>query len=153
MATYTATVHWQRGSQDFADGKYSRGHRWEFDGGAGIDASASPHIVPLPYSVEAAVDPEEAFVAAASSCHMLFYLHFAQRAGFVIDDYRDEAEGVMARNADGRMAITRIVLRPIVQYAGTAPDGDTEAALHHEAHEACFIANSITAEIETVLAD
>ena len=81
---------------------------------------------------------------------MLFFLHFAQRAGFVVDDYRDEAEGVMARNADGRMAITRIVLRPSVRYAGTAPDGETAAALHHEAHEACFIANSITAEIETM---
>ena len=153
MATYTATVHWQRGDQDFAGGKYSRGHRWIFDGGASIEASASPHIVPLPYSVEEAVDPEEAFVAAASSCHMLFYLHFAQRAGYVVDDYRDDAEGVMARNADGRMAITRIILRPSVRYAGAAPDATTEAALHHEAHEACFIANSITAEIETVLAD
>lgn len=151
MAAYSAVVRWQRGEQDFTDGRYSRGHRWEFDGGAVIAASASPHIVPPPFSVAENVDPEEAFVAAASSCHMLFYLHLAQQAGFIVDAYRDDAEGIMERNDENRMAITHISLRPTVRYAGAAPSREDEAALHHQAHEACFIANSVTATIETIL--
>ena len=151
MAAYSAVVQWQRGEQDFTDGKYSRGHRWEFDGGAVVAASASPHIVPLPFSVAENVDPEEAFVAAASSCHMLFYLHLAQQAGFIVDAYRDDAEGIMERNDQDRMAITRITLRPTVRYAGAEPSREDETALHNRAHEACFIANSVTATIETIL--
>ena len=151
MAAYSAVVQWQRGEQAFTDGKYSREHRWEFDGGAVVAASASPHIVPLPFSVAENVDPEEAFVAAASSCHMLFYLHLAQQAGFIVDAYRDDAEGIMERNDQDRMAITRITLRPTVRYAGAAPSREDETALHHRAHEACFIANSVTATIETIL--
>lgn len=153
MALYQATVHWQRGAQEFSDGKYSRGHVWEFDGDATIAASASPHIVPTPYSVEENVDPEEAFVASVSSCHMLFFLSFAQKAGMVVNSYRDAAEGKMERNEEGRMAMTYIRLRPSVRYAGPAPDADIEAALHHKAHDACFIANSVKTRIETVLAD
>ena len=152
MTKHTATVRWQREGQAFKDGKYSRGHRWHFDGGAVVAASASPHIVPAPYSVAANVDPEEAFIAAVSSCHMLFFLAFAQSAGLVVDSYRDEAEGVMGTDDDGRTAVTGIRLRPVATYAGAAPDRATEARLHHQAHEACFIANSVKTQIETVLA-
>ena len=151
MPVYTATVRWQRDAQKFSDGRYSRGHVWEFDGGASVAASASPHIVPLPWSVEENVDPEEAFVASVSSCHMLFFLSFAQKAGFVIDSYRDDAEGIMEPDELGCVAITKISLKPSVRYAGPAPDGEAEAALHHDSHEACFIANSIKTRVETVL--
>ncbi len=153
MSVYTATVRWQRGEQKFSDGKYSRGHVWEFDGGASIAASASPHIVPPPFSIEENVDPEEAFVASVSSCHMLFFLSFAQKAGLVVESYRDDAEGTMEPDETGRMAITRIRLKPSAQYAGSAPDVEAEAELHHHAHEACFIANSVKTRIETVLTD
>lgn len=153
MAVYTATVRWERGGQKFSDGKFSRGHVWEFDGGASIAASASPHLVRLPYSVAENVDPEEAFVASASSCHMLFFLFLAQKAGFVVENYRDDAEGIMGQNEEGRMAMTRIRLQPKVQYAGSAPDPAAEAALHHKAHEACFISNSVKTRIETLLGD
>ena len=153
MAVYTATVRWERGGQKFSDGKFSRGHVWEFDGGASIAASASPHLVRLPYSVAENVDPEEAFVASASSCHMLFFLFLAQKAGFVVENYRDDAEGIMGQNEEGRMAMTRIRLNPKVQYAGSAPDPAAEAALHHKAHEACFISNSVKTRIETLLGD
>jgi organic hydroperoxide reductase OsmC/OhrA len=153
MAVYTATVRWERGGQKFSDGKFSRGHVWEFDGGASIAASASPHLVRLPYSVAENVDPEEAFVASASSCHMLFFLFLAQKAGFVVENYRDDAEGIMGQNEEGRMAMTRIRLQPKVQYAGSAPDPAAEAALHHKAHEACFISNSVKTRIVTLLGD
>ena len=153
MAVYTATVRWERGGQKFSDGKFSRGHVWEFDGGARIAASSSPHLVRLPYSVAENVDPEEAFVASASSCHMLFFLFLAQKAGFVVENYRDDAEGIMGQNEEGRMAMTRIRLKPKVQYAGSAPDPAAEAALHHKAHEACFISNSVKTRIETLLGD
>jgi len=153
MAVYTATVRWERGGQKFSDGKFSRGHVWEFDGGARIAASSSPHLVRLPYSVAENVDPEEAFVASASSCHMLFFLFLAQKAGFVVENYRDDAEGIMGQNEEGRMAMTRIRLQPKVQYAGSAPDPAAEAALHHKAHEACFISNSVKTRIKTLLGD
>ena len=153
MAVYTATVRWERGGQKFSDGKFSRGHVWEFDGGASIAASSSPHLVRLPYSVAENVDPEEAFVASASSCHMLFFLFLAQKAGFVVENYRDDAEGIMGQNEEGRMAMTRIRLQPKVQYAGSAPDPAAEAALHHKAHEACFISNSVKTRIVTLLGD
>lgn len=147
MSEYSATVHWQRGTALFTDGKYSRGHEWRFDGGAVVQASASPHVVPLPYSVESAVDPEEALVAALSSCHMLFFLYFAAEAGLAVDDYRDEAIGVMEKNSDGRMAVTRVHLRPAVRYAGSPPDREQERSLHDKAHHACFLANSVKSEI------
>jgi organic hydroperoxide reductase OsmC/OhrA len=148
MSSYTATIRWSRkGDGDFARGQYSRAHEWAFDGGASVPASANPHIVPAPWSDEAAVDPEEAFVASLSSCHMLFFLDFARRAGFVIDGYVDEAEGVLGKLDDGRMAMTRVTLRPRVEWAGDPPDADALADLHHKAHEACFIANSVTTEV------
>jgi len=148
MSTYTATIRWQRGADgDFAKGQYSRAHEWAFDGGHVMPASASPHIVPEPWSDLAAVDPEEAFVASLSSCHMLFFLDFSRRAGFVINNYVDEAEGELAKGADGRMAMTRVTLRPRVEWQDEGPDPAALADLHHKAHEACFIANSVKSEV------
>jgi organic hydroperoxide reductase OsmC/OhrA len=145
---YTATVAWERGGAVFTDNRYSRGHHWEFDGGVRVPASASPHSVPLPMSVAAAVDPEEAFVAAVASCHMLWFLSIAAERGYVIDEYRDQAWAVLGRGADGGIAITDIHLRPLVRFA---PGGDLGAAatgeLHHAAHARCLIANSIRAEV------
>ena len=148
MSYYTATIRWTRsGDGDFAKGQYSRAHEWAFDGGHVMTASASPHIVPAPWSDPAGVDPEEAFVASLSSCHMLFFVDFARRAGLVVDSYVDEAEGVLAKGADGRMAMTQVTLRPKVEWGGDAPDAAALADLHHKAHEACFIANSVTSEV------
>ena len=150
MSTYAATVRWHANEsrEGFAKGQYSRAHEWLFDGGAVVPASASPHVVPAPWSDPAGVDPEEAFIASLSSCHMLFVLDFARRAGFVVDSYEDRAEGVMEKNAEGRIAITRVTLRPHIAWAGdTQPDAAAIAELHHKAHEACFIANSVTAEV------
>lgn len=147
MTEFTANVHWTRNGAAFTDNKYSRGHEWRFDGGAVVPGSSAPHSVPLPYSVESAVDPEEAFVAALSSCHMLFFLAYAAKAGFVVDDYSDDAVGIMAKNAEGRMAMTTVTLRPAVRYAGAAPDRAAEMALHDKAHHACYIANSVKSEV------
>ena len=148
MSTYTATVRWTRDpSTDFAKGQYSRAHEWAFDGGLTVPASPSPHIVPSPWNDPAGVDPEEAFVASLSSCHMLFFVDFARRAGFVVDEYVDEAEGVLEKRADGKMAMTRVTLRPRVTWGGDPPDEATIAGLHHRAHEECFIANSVTADV------
>ena len=148
MSTYNATVRWncRESREGFAKGQYSRAHEWSFDGGTIVPASASPHIVPAPWSNAAAVDPEEAFVAALSSCHLLSFLYVAAKRGIVVETYVDDAEGVMDRNEQGRLAITRVVLRPRVTYA-TAPDAETEAALHHQAHEDCYIANSVRTEV------
>jgi organic hydroperoxide reductase OsmC/OhrA len=151
MAKYLATIDWTRGEDVYSDNKYSRRHSWSFDGGLSVPASPSPHIVPEPMSEPANVDPEEAFVAALSSCHMLFFLDFACQAGFVVDSYRDEAEGTMARVADRRYAMTHVRLHPRVTYSGTAPTRDEEEALHHRAHENCFIAISVSTVVETVL--
>ena len=148
MSTYTATIRWTcAASEAFAKGRYSRAHEWAFDGGAVVAASSSPHVVPLPFSDPAGVDPEEAFVASLSSCHMLFFLDFARRGGFVVDAYIDVAEGVMAKREDGRMAMTLVTLRPKITWGGAEPDAEALAALHHKAHEACFIANSVTCEV------
>ena len=147
MQQFFATVAWQRDGQDFAGQRYSRGHAWQFDGGLTVPASSSPLSVPLPMSVAANVDPEEALVAATSSCHMLFFLSLAAQRGFVIDDYRDEAVGELGKNARGRLAMTRIVLRPRIAFAGTPPSPEALAALHHDAHERCYIANSLTANV------
>jgi organic hydroperoxide reductase OsmC/OhrA len=149
MSPYTATIRWTRtGTGDFTKGQYSRAHSWSFDGGLNVPASPSPHIVPAPWSDAAGVDPEEAFVASLSSCHMLFFVDFARRAGFVVDSYVDEAEGVLEKRADGRMWMSRVTLHPRVTWAGTSPDEAAIADLHHRAHEACFIANSVTTEVK-----
>jgi organic hydroperoxide reductase OsmC/OhrA len=148
VSTYTATIRWTRDpSTDFAKGQYSRAHQWVFDGGLTVPASPSPHIVPAPWNDPAGVDPEEAFVASLSSCHMLFFIDFSRRDGWVVDSYADEAEGVMGKNAAGKIAMTRVALRPIVAFSGDQPDAAQIADLHHRAHEACFIANSVTTEV------
>ncbi|MGK5075168.1 OsmC family protein [Janthinobacterium sp. ZB1P44] len=147
MHQFFATVAWQRDGQDFAGQRYSRGHEWQFDGGLTVPASSSPLSVPLPMSVAANIDPEEALVAATSSCHMLFFLSLAAQRGYVIDDYRDDAVGELGKNAQGRLAMTRIVLRPRIAFAGTPLAPEALAALHHDAHERCYIANSLTADV------
>jgi organic hydroperoxide reductase OsmC/OhrA len=148
MQEFTASLVWQRKQQQFSDQRYSRAHEWLFDGGLRVPASSSPLSVPLPMSDAGAVDPEEALVAAASSCHMLFFLSIAAQRGFIVDDYRDHAVGVLDMNADGKMAMTRIVLRPAIVFSGaTRPDSAQLDALHHAAHDKCYIANSIKADI------
>lgn len=148
MHTYEATVSWNREGQKFTDNRYSRSHAWRFDGGAQVPASSSPYVVPEPMSVAANVDPEEALVAATSSCHMLFFLSIAAKHGFVIDSYLDRAFGVMGKNSDGKVAMTRITLRPHVAFSGERmPTRQELDAIHHESHEQCYIANSIKAEV------
>jgi len=148
MSSYTATIRWSRkGAEGFAKGQYSRAHQWAFDGGVVVPASASPHVVPAPWSDAGGVDPEEAFVASLSSCHMLFFVDFARRAGLVVDDYIDEAEGAIEKRADGKFAMTRVTLHPRVTWGGNPPDQAAIADLHHRAHDACFIANSVTTEV------
>ena len=127
--------------------RFSRRHEWRFDGGAIVTASASPDVVPVPMSDAAGVDPEEALVASVASCHMLWFLSLAQEAGVEVASYLDSAEGVMGRIAPGRLALTRIALRPKVSFAGTPPSAEEVERLHHEAHERCFIANSLKTEI------
>ncbi len=149
MSEYTATIRWQRDGEAFLDNRYSRAHEWHFDGGAVVPASASPHIVPVPMSNAANVDPEEAYVAALSSCHMLFFLSLAVKRGIVVDRYVDEAIGYMEKDGDGRMAMTRVTLRPAASYGGNAPETELIAELHDEAHELCFIANSVRTTVTT----
>ena len=147
MASYTATISWKRGADEpFADNKYSRGHQWSFDGGVSLRASSSPHVVPR-YSDPAGVDPEEAFIASLTSCHMLTFLFLAANAGFVIDSYDDTATGRMAKTPEGRVWVAEVVLHPDVRWSGPAPDAAKVAALHHAAHDECFIANSVKTEV------
>lgn len=148
MAEYTATVLWRRGSAAFTDNRYSRGHAWLFDGGIEVPASSSPHVVPIPLSVSRAVDPEEAFVASLSSCHMLWFLSIAAKRGFVIDRYEDRAVGIMGRNAQGKTAMIVVTLRPAVTFGGdSTPQPDDVQSMHHEAHELCYIASSVTTDV------
>jgi organic hydroperoxide reductase OsmC/OhrA len=148
MSTYTARTEWLRGQQLFTDNRYSRAHRWRFDGGIEVPASSSPAVVPLPLSDANAVDPEEAFVASLSSCHLLWFLSIAAKRGYVVDRYVDDAAGVMARNAEGRLAMTVLTLRPRVTFSGAQiPDRAALEALHHAAHAECFIAASIRSEV------
>lgn len=148
MSTYTAQVLWERGDADFPGKRYSRRHSVAFDGGARTLWSASPQHVPAPWSDAAAIDPEEAFVAALSSCHMLWFLALAAAKGFCIDQYSDEPVGVMDRNAQGRLAMTVVTLRPIVQFSGERlPSATDLAQLHEQAHEECYLANSVRTEL------
>jgi organic hydroperoxide reductase OsmC/OhrA len=146
VAEHKAVVEW-RSDGGFREGRYSRAHRWSFDGGAVVTGSSSPDVVPAPMSDPAGVDPEEALVASASSCHMLWFLHVARDSGFDVAAYRDEASGAMGRDERGRIAVTRITLRPRIEFAGAAPEAERLAELHEEAHAKCFIANSLRAEI------
>ena len=149
MSTYTATIHWtRRPGERFTDGKYSRAHQWAFDGGAVVPASSSPSVVRVPFSDSAGVDPEEALVAAISSCHMLFFLDFAKSGGFVVESYDDSAEGIMAKGDDSRVAMTRVTLKPHIHFSGDKrPSAADVEAIHHKAHDACYIANSVKSEI------
>lgn len=145
---YTATITWKSDSPDtFAQNKYTRGHTWEFDGGVTVPASSSPHAVRVPFSVEEAVDPEEALVASAASCHMLTFLWLAAKGGFNIASYTDNAVGQMAAMEDGRQWLAKITLDPQIEWLGNAPTAEQLAELHHLAHEGCYIANSIKSEI------
>ena len=146
---YTATIRWtlQEG-ETFSDNRYSRAHRWSFDGGVDVMASASPLVVPLPFSREDAVDPEEAFVAAVSSCHMLTFLAIAAKKRFVVDSYEDRALGVMTPSAQGKLFVSKVTLDPRIEFSGDkVPTPDQVADMHHLAHKECFIANSVLTEI------
>lgn len=150
MSEHKATIRWRRTGQapDFLKGKYSREHIWSFDGGAIVAASASPSVVPAPYSNPAAVDPEEAFVASISSCHMLTFVHVATQQSFQVESYDDEAVGVMTKNQAGVLWVSSVTLRPRVAYGGNKlPTPAEEKHLHHLAHEQCFIANSIKTQV------
>jgi organic hydroperoxide reductase OsmC/OhrA len=148
MTPYSAVIAWQRDGQPFSDRRYQLQHQWRFDGGSVVAASSSPQVVALPMSDASAVDPEEAFVASLASCHLLWFLDIACRAGWVVDDYRDEASGVLARNAEGRAAMTVVTLRPQVRFAGDhQPDAAEIHRLHGQAHAECFIANSVKTEV------
>jgi organic hydroperoxide reductase OsmC/OhrA len=149
MSEYFAKVKWTRSSnEDYIDNKYSRGHEWSFDGGVTVQASSSPHVVPLPYSIEENVDPEKAFVASLSSCHMLFFLSMAAKRKYVVDSYVDDAVGIMAIDSDGKMSMTQVTLRPHVQFSdGKKPTIEQLEKMHHQSHEQCFIANSVKTEI------
>jgi organic hydroperoxide reductase OsmC/OhrA len=149
MSTYTAKIAWKSDSPEtFTKNRYTRGHTWEFDGGISVPASSSPHAVRVPYSVEAAVDPEEAFVAAASSCHMLSFLWVVSKAGFIVESYEDNAVGEMTTSDEGKQWISKITLDPQIVWSGEiVPTSQEIAELHHDAHEVCYIANSIKSEI------
>jgi organic hydroperoxide reductase OsmC/OhrA len=151
MSDYTATVIWRRGGDQFRGGRYSRAHLWSFDGGVDVPASASPHVVPRPLSVENAVDPEEAFVASISSCHMLWFLSLAAKGGFVVESYSDHARGTMAPDDAGRMVFASVTLHPRTRFAPDARPTPAELeSLHHRAHAECYIANSVKCRITTV---
>lgn len=154
MSEHRATVHWTLGASadEFRKGRYSRAHSWSFDGGITVPASPSPSVVPAPYSEEAAIDPEEAYVASIASCHMLTFVHLASRAGFEVTSYQDHAVGTMARNERGGRWVSRVVLTPRITYGDSRPDVEEEQRLHHQAHEGCFIASSVKTEIVVVSA-
>lgn len=148
MAINRATIVWRRDGAVFTDNRYSRAHRWRFDGGVEVAASSSPHVVPLPMSVPEAVDPEEAFVAALSSCHMLTFLYLAARRGFVVEEYHDDAVGELAKGETGRMTMTVVTLHPAIVFGGERrPSRQDIEVMHHEAHDECFIANSVRTDV------
>jgi organic hydroperoxide reductase OsmC/OhrA len=148
MAEYKATIKWTRTSPDFLRGRYSREHTWTFEGGVVVPATSSPHVVPTPFSNPKNVDPEQAFVASLSSCHMLTFLFLAQRQGFQIDSYEDEAVGVVTKNESGAMWVSTVTLNPKIAFTGDKlPSPDDEEKLHEAAHKQCFIANSVKTEV------
>jgi organic hydroperoxide reductase OsmC/OhrA len=148
MSEYKATIKWARTSPDFLKGKYSREHTWSFSGGVTVPASSSPHVVPVPYSNPANVDPEQAFVASLSSCHMLTFLFVAQKQGFQVDSYEDEAVGVVSKNEKNAMWVSKVTLYPKIAFGGDKqPAAADLEKLHHLAHEYCFIANSVKTEV------
>lgn len=151
MSEYFAKVNWIRQpNEPYLDNKYSRGHEWVFDGGQTVKASSSPHIVPLPYSVAENVDPEEAFVASLSSCHMLFFLSIAAKRKYIVDAYVDNAVGIMDKDCEGKMSMVKVTLKPFVKFSGDKqPTYEQLEKMHHQSHQQCFIANSVKTEIVT----
>jgi len=148
MSKHQATIKWKCTGTDFIRGRYSREHTWSFDGGVVVPASPSPSVVPAPWSNPSNVDPEEAYVAAVSSCHMLTFLYLASKAGYQVNSYEDEAIGAMTENQRGIPWVSSVTLQPKIQYSGSKqPNPAEEARLHHEAHERCFIAQSIKTEV------
>lgn len=143
MSEHRATIEWERGPAEFKYASYPRDHTWTFEGGIRVDASAAPGYLGNPDSV----DPEESYVASLSSCHMLTFLALAARDGLVVDRYRDAAVGYMGRNADGKMAVTRVVLRPKVSFGFPVPSPEALGKLHEIAHGECFIANSVRTSV------
>jgi len=149
MSEHKARISWKRTGPDFLKGKYSREHTWTFDGGVTVLASSSPSVVPAPYSNANAVDPEEAFVASLSSCHMLTYVWLASREGFIVDSYQDDAVGAMAKNEHGVPWVNLVTLHPKITYSGPKlPTSADQERLHHLAHEQCLIANSVKTEVK-----
>ena len=146
MSEYRATVEWQL-EGEFKYATYSRAHAIDFGHGIGLPGNAAPGNVPRTVQWTPGADPEQQFVASLSSCHMLWFLHLAHDAKLVVERYRDEASGVLAKNAEGRMAMTQVTLRPAVTFAGIKPTPEQFAQLHHETHERCFIANSVKSEV------
>jgi organic hydroperoxide reductase OsmC/OhrA len=150
MSQYGAAISWDRGDAAFVDKRYSRAHLWKFDGGSVVRASSSPQSVPVPYSDPSAVDPEEAFVAALASCHMLWFLSIAAKNGFCVQAYRDDAVGVMAKNDRGRLSMTTVNLRPHAAFTSARiPSPEVVRAMHEEAHHECYLANSVTTLVTT----
>jgi organic hydroperoxide reductase OsmC/OhrA len=151
MMAYNVRIFWKKNANEtFTDNKYSRAHTWIFDGGIELAASSSPHVVPLPMSNEFAVDPEEAFIASLSSCHMLWFLSMAVEKNYIVESYEDNAEGVLGKNEEGKLAMTKVVLKPKVNFENNHPSPEQIDELHHLAHEKCFIANSVKTKITVV---
>jgi organic hydroperoxide reductase OsmC/OhrA len=147
MSLHKATIRWSRGDDEFIRQRYSRGHTWHFDEGVTVPASAAPGVVKPPLAVEAAVDPEEALVAALSSCHMLYFLSYLSRAGHIVERYEDAADGLLEKRADGKMAITKVTIRPVVTVRAPGPTPEEFAKFHHDAHEECIISNTVNCEV------
>lgn len=148
---YTAEIIWERGEQVFLDNKYSRKHLLKFDGGIEVQGSSSPMVIPLPYSEENAIDPEEAFVSSLSSCHMLWFLSIAAKNGFVVDSYRDNAVGIMEPNERKKLWVSEVTLNPRTNFSGIKiPTSEEIKNMHHEAHDECFIANSVKSKVRVV---
>ena len=150
VSHHSAEVSWDRGDAPFVDKRYSRAHVWKFDGGAVVRASSSPEAVPVPYSDPSGVDPEEAFVAALASCHMLWFLSIAAKKGFCVQAYRDNAVGTLAPNSGGKLCMTAVNLRPhSVFTSANVPSPEAVREMHEEAHQQCYLANSVTTRLTT----
>ncbi len=148
----TATINWKKAADElFVDGRYSRVHQWAFDGGMQFNASSSPHIVPVPMSDASFIDPEEAFVASISSCHMLFFLSFCAKQKYIVEFYEDHAEGILEEGGDGKKQMVSVSLHPTIRFNGKEPSGETLAHLHELSHENCFIANSVKTKIDIII--
>ena len=151
MSKYFAKINWVRDSHEsYIDNKYSRGHEWIFNGGVVMQASSSPHVGPLPCSFEENVDPEEAFLASLSGCHMLFFLSIAAKRKYIVDSYMNNAVGIMEKDNDSKISMTKVILKPHAKFSGDKqPTIEQLEKMHHQSHELCFIANSVKTEVVT----